>query len=83
LKTSHHVQGEDEHVLPSHPQVPYLLRVQVERESRRMAGYLYGRHIADTFLTMLEENPNQLKEMFRLIWINRLTLAFRRLWLVW
>ena len=46
LKTSHHVQGEDEHVSLAHPQIPYLLRVQIERESRRMAGYLYGKQIA-------------------------------------
>jgi Ni,Fe-hydrogenase III small subunit len=62
LKTAHHVQGEDEHVSLAHPQIPYLLRVQVERESRRMAGYLYGRHIADSFLTIVEQNPNQVKE---------------------
>ncbi|HUH98027.1 MAG TPA: NADH-quinone oxidoreductase subunit B family protein [Anaerolineales bacterium] len=65
LKTQHHVQGEDEHALPRHPQIPYALRVQVERESRRMAGYLYGKRIADTFLTILEQNPNQVQENVR------------------
>lgn len=62
LKTSHHVQGKDEHTLPLHPRVPLALRVQVERESRRMAGYLYGKKIADTFLTIFEEDPKQVKE---------------------
>ncbi|HUI87849.1 MAG TPA: NADH-quinone oxidoreductase subunit B family protein [Anaerolineales bacterium] len=62
LKATHHVQGEDERAAPAHSQIPYLLRVQIERESRRMAGYLYGKQIAERFLTIMEQNPNQVKE---------------------
>jgi hypothetical protein len=36
--------------------VPYNLRVHIEREARRMAGYRQGRDIAERFLGMLE-NP--------------------------
>jgi hypothetical protein len=52
LKTSHHVQAEAERVQPRHPDVPLTLRIQVERESRRMAGYWHGRKLADTFLEL-------------------------------
>ncbi|CAH2605566.1 formate hydrogenlyase subunit HycG (plasmid) [Rhodovastum atsumiense] len=54
LKASTHVEGEDERVGISHPMIPYNLRVHVEREARRMAGYRQGRDIAERFLGMLE-----------------------------
>jgi Ni,Fe-hydrogenase III small subunit len=53
LKTSHHIQEEEERVLPRYPDVPLELRVEIEREARRMAGYLHGRKIAEDFLDML------------------------------
>src|SRR5471032_2318704 len=36
-----------------HPQVPQPLRVLLDREARRMAGYRYGRQIADQFMQLL------------------------------
>jgi len=53
LKAKTHVEGEDERVAVAHPSVPYNLRVHVEREARRMAGYRQGRDIADQFLGMI------------------------------
>ncbi len=53
LKAKTHVEGDDERVSISHPSIPYNLRVHVEREARRMAGYRQGRDIADRFLGML------------------------------
>ena len=53
LKAKTHVEGEDERVGIAHPSVPYNLRVHVEREARRMAGYRQGRDIADRFLGMI------------------------------
>jgi hydrogenase-4 component I len=57
LKTSHHIQGQDEHVEPRHPQVPIAMRVAVEREARRMAGYWHGRRIVEQFLQLYEASP--------------------------
>jgi formate hydrogenlyase subunit 7 len=54
LKTSHHVQGEDEHALPRHPEIRPGLRVEIEREARRMAGYYHGKQIAEAFLDLLK-----------------------------
>ncbi|MCV4691527.1 formate hydrogenlyase, partial [Escherichia coli] len=34
-----------------HPDMVQPLRVKVDREARRLAGYRYGRQIADDFLT--------------------------------
>ncbi len=54
LKATHHVQGEGEVVHPRYPSIPLDLRVDVEREARRMAGYWHGRRIADSFLDLIE-----------------------------
>jgi len=59
LKATHHVEGEDERVQPRHPQVPLDLRIAVEREARRMAGYWHGKRIAETFLDFIEPNDEQ------------------------
>lgn len=53
LKAKTHVEGEDEQAGIAHPSVPYNLRIHVEREARRMAGYRQGREIADRFLGMI------------------------------
>ena len=53
LKASHHVQGDDERVRPRHPEVPLDVRIDIERESRRMAGYWHGKRIADAFLDLI------------------------------
>jgi Ni,Fe-hydrogenase III small subunit len=53
LKATHHVEGDDERVKLRHPDIPAELRVLVEREARRMAGYRLGADIADDFLGIL------------------------------
>lgn len=55
MQMVHHVQGEDERSQLLFPEVPLELRVDVERESRRMAGYWAGRNIANTFLGLIKE----------------------------
>jgi Ni,Fe-hydrogenase III small subunit len=54
LKASHHFQGENEHALPRHPEVPLNLRINIEREARRLAGYWHGRRIADDYLELIK-----------------------------
>jgi len=61
MKATHHIQGEEERALPCHPRVPVELRVDIERESRRMAGYLYGKQIAEKFLDSFESDPKHVK----------------------
>jgi formate hydrogenlyase subunit 7 len=56
LKASHHVEAQGEHVTVAHPRIPYELRVAVEREARRMAGYRQGREIAEKFLTLIAQD---------------------------
>ena len=53
LKAGNHVQGENERVMMRHPSVPAELRVMIEREARRMAGYRMGTDISDDFLGIL------------------------------
>jgi len=55
MQMVHHVQGEDERSQLLFPEVPLELRVEVERESRRMAGYWAGRNIANIFLGLIKE----------------------------
>jgi hydrogenase-4 component I len=59
LHTVHHVQSNDEHVVPRHPGIPLNLRIEIEREARRMAGYWHGRQIAEAFLDLIEPNDPQ------------------------
>ena len=54
LKAKTHVEGENERVEIAHPVVPYNLRVLVEREARRMAGYRQGGDLAEVFLAAME-----------------------------
>jgi hypothetical protein len=53
LSASHHVEGENERAPLKHPHVAAELRIAVEREARRMSGYVQGQHIADAFLGLL------------------------------
>ena len=62
LKASHHVEGEDERVLPRHPELPLDLRIDVERESRRIAGYWHGKQIADSFLDLLKSPDSEVEQ---------------------
>jgi len=54
LKANHHVAEEDERASLRLPDMPLDLRVQVEREARRLAGYLNGRQIAEKYLGLLD-----------------------------
>lgn len=58
LRARHHVQTEAEEVRAVYPHIPLRLRVALEREARRMAGYRYGRILADRFMRMLQEKGN-------------------------
>jgi Ni,Fe-hydrogenase III small subunit len=49
-----HVEAATETTPVSHPDIPYNLRVALEREGRRMAGYRQGRDIVEQFLSLLE-----------------------------
>lgn len=59
LKSSHHVEATDEQVAVAHPRIPYGLRVALEREARRMAGYYQGRQIAEKFCALIEQDAAQ------------------------
>lgn len=54
LKAETHVEAAGESAALPHPDVPYALRVRLEREARRMAGYRQGRDIVEEFLALLE-----------------------------
>ncbi|MHA6311273.1 NADH-quinone oxidoreductase subunit B family protein [Pantoea sp. S-LA4] len=53
------IKAEPHHVLAAepaallHPGLPQPLRVLLDREARRMAGYRYGRQIADRFMALM------------------------------
>ncbi|WON78638.1 NADH-quinone oxidoreductase subunit B family protein [Serratia sp. UGAL515B_01] len=54
-------QGQGSEIL--HPALPQPLRVLLDREARRMAGYRYGRQIADQFMQLLTtEDPVSLEQ---------------------
>ncbi|WP_172203592.1 MULTISPECIES: NADH-quinone oxidoreductase subunit B family protein [unclassified Niveibacterium] len=57
LKGSHHQEAEGEVAQVRHPDVPLDLRVLIEREARRMAGYLHGGRIADDFMGLMVAAP--------------------------
>ncbi|PWC13541.1 hydrogenase [Brenneria roseae subsp. americana] len=54
--SDHHQSGNEQAAL-IHPDVPLDLRILLEREARRMAGYRQGREISDAFLARLENQP--------------------------
>ena len=62
LKASHHIQSDTEHVRARHPEVALDLRIDIERASRRMAGYWYGKRIADSFLDLIPAADSQFEE---------------------
>ncbi|MGN2168761.1 hydrogenase, partial [Yersinia enterocolitica] len=59
LKGEEHQEAADERVALIHPDAPLTLRVLLEREARRMAGYRHGREITDSFLSLLVNQPLQ------------------------
>ncbi|MFQ1711697.1 NADH-quinone oxidoreductase subunit B family protein [Aeromonas veronii] len=56
--TSHEVQP-GERIELRHTGIPNEIRVMIEREARRMAGYRQGRIIADEFMALLEGATQQ------------------------
>jgi hypothetical protein len=54
LKAETHVEADGEVAPLSHPDMPYALRVLLERQARQMAGYRQGRDIVEEFLSLLE-----------------------------
>jgi Ni,Fe-hydrogenase III small subunit len=66
LKATHTIEGENEHVQPPHAHIPLKLRVDIEREARRMAGYWHGKRIAETYLDLLSiGDPRQTRDDIR------------------
>jgi Ni,Fe-hydrogenase III small subunit len=61
LKSTHHLEGENERVRPRHPEIPLDLRIDIEREARRMAGYRHGGLIADSFLDLISPADSQVE----------------------
>lgn len=59
MKAVHHVQGDDEASKLLFPEIPHDLRVEVEREARRMGGYWAGRSIANTFMGFIKEGDSK------------------------
>lgn len=55
LHASHHVEEPGVSAPLAFAEVPYALRVAVERKAREMSGYRWGKDIADEFLAVLEE----------------------------
>lgn len=53
MKAQHHVQEDGERAQIRYPELPSGLRIDIEREARRMAGYLHGKKIANSFLDIL------------------------------
>jgi formate hydrogenlyase subunit 7 len=56
IKGQQHDETQGEATVLLHPGVPQPLRVLLDREARRMAGYRYGRQIADRFMQLLTAN---------------------------
>ena len=54
LKGGVYTEGDDERAKLMHPSIPPEVRVLVQREARRMGGYLMGGKIADNFLNLLK-----------------------------
>ncbi|MGM1331758.1 formate hydrogenlyase, partial [Klebsiella michiganensis] len=42
-----------------HPDMVQPLRVRIDREARRLAGYRYGRQIADDYMRLLGQGDSQ------------------------
>jgi Ni,Fe-hydrogenase III small subunit len=54
LKAETRIEKPGESVAIAHPDLPYDLRVLVEREARRMAGYRQGAELAERFFRLIE-----------------------------
>jgi formate hydrogenlyase subunit 7 len=54
-----HDEAASEPAALLHPDLPQPLRVLLDREARRMAGYRYGRQIADQFMALVAAPGSQ------------------------
>jgi formate hydrogenlyase subunit 7 len=84
LKAQHHKQAPDEEAAVTHPHVPLQLRIALEREARRMAGYRQGRLLVNRFMSMLASTdaapfPQRLQNYLDKEDDPRLTEIFERL----
>ncbi|QIZ76238.1 NADH-quinone oxidoreductase subunit B family protein [Ferrimonas lipolytica] len=59
LKEEHHDEQPGEAVVLAHPEVPQQLRVLIETEARRLAGYRHGGRIAGEFMDLLVASTPQ------------------------
>ena len=59
MQAVHHVQADGEHSQLLFADVPLDLRIEVEREARRMAGYWAGRNIANIFLGLIQDGDSK------------------------
>lgn len=53
MKYTNHVQQDGEHSQLIYPEIPLDLRIDIEREARRMAGYWHGKRIASVFMGLI------------------------------
>ena len=58
LKGSHHEEATGEQATLPHPAVPLDIRILIEREARRMAGYRHGTQIADSFMELMSQSSD-------------------------
>ncbi len=65
LKATHHGSCDEERVQPRHPDIPLALRIDVEREARRMAGYWHGSRIAGSFLDLISHPEDEVEPTIR------------------
>ena len=84
LKAQHHKQAPDEEAPVTHPHIPLQLRIELEREARRMAGYRQGRFIVNRFMSLLASRdaapfPQRLQNYLDKEDDPRLTEIFERL----
>jgi hypothetical protein len=53
LQATEHMQSDTEAVPVRLPHVPLDLRIELEREARRMAGYWHGKQLAERYMNLL------------------------------
>ena len=54
LKATEYIQDDKETVPTRLPHVPLDLRIELEREARRMAGYWHGKQLAERYMNLLD-----------------------------
>lgn len=58
LHASHHDEGAGVQVPLAFADIPYTVRVAIERQARQMTGYYWGKDLADTFLKTIESGSD-------------------------